>query len=266
MQNAALAELGLADQWSYEAIEVAPEDFPDRVRSLGDEGFAGVNVTVPHKLAALAVADRASTAASAIGAANTLTFTDAGIEAENTDAGGLIAALPEPPGGRRALVLGAGGSARAAAWALGNAGASVSIWNRTAARAEALAAELGVAHERGGAGGEPLPLADYDLLVNCTTVGLGAAGTATTPSADLSPLPLRADSLQATQIVMDLAYGSSATPLIAAASSRGARVVDGLEVLVQQGAASLRIWTGLDAPLETMRRAARGSRTQDGTG
>ena len=139
-------------------------------------------------------------------------------------------------------------------------------WNRTAARAEALAAELGVAHERGGVGGEPLPLADYDLLVNCTTVGLGTADAATTPSADLSPLPLRADSLQATQIVVDLAYGSSATPLIAAASSRGARVVDGLEVLVHQGAASLRIWTGLDAPLETMRRAARGSRTADGTG
>ena len=138
------------------------------------EGFAGVNVTVPHKLAALALADRASTAASEIGAANTLTFTDAGIEAENTDAGGLIAALPEPPGGRRALVLGAGGSARAAVWALGNAGASVSIWNRTAARAEALAAEFGVAHER-DRGGEPLPIADYDLLVNCTTVGLAAA-------------------------------------------------------------------------------------------
>ncbi len=153
MQNAALAELGLADEWSYEAIEVAPEDFADLVRSLGNEGFAGVNVTVPHKLAALALADRASTAASAIGAANTLTFTDAGIEAENTDAGGLIAALPEPPGGRRALVLGAGGSARAAVWALGNAGASVSVWNRTAARAEALAAEFGVAHERGGVGG-----------------------------------------------------------------------------------------------------------------
>ena len=259
MQNAALAELGLADQWSYEAIEVAPEDFPDRVRSLGGEGFAGVNVTVPHKLAALAVADRVSTAASAIGAANTLTFTDAGIEAENTDAGGLIAALPDPPGGRRALVLGAGGSVRGSS--MRNA-----TENRTAARAEALAAELGVAHERGGVGGEPLPLADYDLLVNCTTVGLGAAGAATAPSGDLSPLPLRADSLQATQIVVDLAYGSSATPLIAAASSRGARVVDGLEVLVHQGAASLRIWTGLNAPLETMRRAARGTRTADGAG
>ena len=259
MQNAALAELGLADEWSYEAIEVAPEEFADLVRSLGKEGFAGVNVTVPHKHAALALSDHASTAASAIGAANTLTFTDAGIEAENTDAGGLIAALPEPPGGRRALVLGAGGSARAAVWALGNAGASVSVWNRTAARAEALAAEFGVAHERGGAAGEQLPLADYDLLVNCTTVGLAAAGAASAASGDLRPLPLRADSLQATQVVVDLAYGPSATPLIVAASSRGAQVVEGLEVLVHQGAASLRIWTGLDAPLETMRRAAHAS-------
>jgi shikimate dehydrogenase len=257
MQNAALAELGLAGEWSYEAIEVVPEEFADLVRSLADDGFAGVNITVPHKLAALALADRASTAAREIGAANTLTFTDAGIDAENTDAGGLIAALPEPPGGRRALVLGAGGSARAAVWALGNAGASVSVWNRTTARAEVLAAEFGVVHERGGASGEPLPLADYDLLVNCTTVGLAASSATAGGPGDLEPLPLRADSVQATQLVVDLAYGPSATPLIAAASSRGARVVDGLEVLVHQGAASLRIWTGLDAPLETMRRAAR---------
>ena len=135
MQNAALAELGLAGEWSYEAIEVAPEGFEALVRSLAAEDFAGVNVTVPHKLAALAIADRASQAAGEIGAANTLSFNDGGIEAENTDATGLIAALPEPPAGRRALVLGAGGSARAAVWALRNAGAEVSLWNRTPAKA-----------------------------------------------------------------------------------------------------------------------------------
>jgi shikimate dehydrogenase len=257
MHNAALAELGLADEWSYEAIEVAVDGFEALVRSLPDKGFAGVNVTIPHKLAALAVADSASPAAREIGAANTLTFAESRIEAENTDATGIIAALPEPPGGMRALVLGAGGSARACAWALREAGAEVWIWNRTAAKAEDLAAEVQVTHEPRGTRKEPLALDDYDLLINCTTVGLAEAGAPRSPGRDLDPLPLRAESLRPAHVVVDLAYGASPTPLIAAAGARGARVVDGIEVLVHQGAASLRIWTGLDPRLETMRQAAR---------
>ncbi len=255
MQNAALAELGLAPEWSYEAIEVAPEGFEALVRSLPADGFAGVNVTVPHKLAALAVADRATDAAREIGAANTLSFIAGRIEAENTDATGLIAALPEPPAGARALVLGAGGSARACAWALRDAGAEVALWNRTGAKAAALAAELGVARVA-----EP---GSFDLLVNATTVGLEAAnrppGVPAQASSDLKPLPLRADAINARHVVVDLVYGSSPTALVAIARSHGARVVDGLDVLVHQGAASLRIWTGLKVPLETMRSAARKS-------
>jgi shikimate dehydrogenase len=259
IQNAALAELGLADEWSYEAIEVAPEGFGELVRSLPGDGFAGVNVTVPHKLAALAVADRASGAAREIGAANTLSFTDAGIEAENTDAAGLIAALPESPAGRRALVIGAGGSARACVWALVRAGAEVSIWNRTEARAEALVDELGGCVARVDSTTRRLPIGEFDVLVNCTTVGLAEASERPGTAAGLKPLPLAADAINATHVVVDLVYGSSPTPLVAAAHSRGARVVDGLDVLVHQGAASLRIWTGLDPPLETMRSAARES-------
>ena len=148
MHTAALAELGLGDRWSYEAIEVVPERFADLVRSLPDDGFAGVNVTVPHKLAALAVADSASETARAIGAANSLTFGRRGIAAENTDAIGITGAIGEPVAGMRALVLGAGGSGRAAVWALKGAGAELSIWNRTGATAEALAAEFGVTAER----------------------------------------------------------------------------------------------------------------------
>ncbi len=106
MQNAALAALGLAEEWSYEAIDVAPEEFEARLRAMPAEGFAGANVTVPHKLQALAVADVTSEMAREIGAANTLIFRANGIEAHNTDAGGLIASLPRPPRGRRALVLG----------------------------------------------------------------------------------------------------------------------------------------------------------------
>jgi hypothetical protein len=110
MQNAALAELGLAPEWSYEAIEVAPAEFEGLVAELARGGdFAGVNVTLPHKLAALALADDASPAARAIGAANTLSFQSGGIAAENTDAWGFLEALPAPPAGKRALVLGPGG-------------------------------------------------------------------------------------------------------------------------------------------------------------
>jgi len=261
MHAVALAELGLAGDWSYEAIEVAPSDFEALVGSLPRRGFAGVNVTVPHKLAALSIADSASEAAGAIGAANTLSFTAAGVRAENTDASGLLAALPESPAGRRALVLGAGGSARACAWALREAGARVSIWNRTAARAKRLAAELDVVQAHPSAGGWRWEPDDFDLLVNATTVGLDEASApgAGSPRTALKRVLIDADSLETRHIVVDLVYGDSPTPLTALARQRGAQVVDGLEVLVHQGAASLRIWTGMDPPVEAMRRAARAS-------
>jgi shikimate dehydrogenase len=254
MQNAALEELGLAPEWTYEAIEVAPDEFEALVRALPERGFAGVNVTVPHKLAALAVADTASDAAGEIGAANTLTFSEGAIGADNTDAAGLIAALPLDPSGLRALVLGAGGSARAAVWALAQAGAQVEIWNRTRSNAERLSNSLGVAVHPEGA---PLVAGDYDLLVNCTTVGLAEASEASARPPDLKGLPLGADGLDEKTTVVDLVYGPNPTPLVRLAREQGARVVDGLEVLVHQGAASLRIWTGLEPPVETMKTAAR---------
>ena len=259
MHTAALAELGLAGEWSYEAIEVAPPDFATLVASLSSAGFAGVNVTVPHKLAALALADSASVAAREIGAANTLTFSAGTVAADNTDAVGVIAALPEPPQGKRALVLGAGGSARACIWALRQAGAEVAIWNRTGSKAQSLAEELGATHSRPDATGH-LPIGDFDLLVNATTVGLAAANPASQADAQaagtLKALPIDADAISERQVVVDLVYGSVPTPLISAARGRGACVVDGLGILVCQGAASLRLWTGLEPPLETMRQAA----------
>jgi len=143
MHNAALAAAGLED-WRYLRLPLPPGLFEETVRALPAAGFRGVNVTIPHKQAALALADRASDAARAIGAANTLTFEAGAIHADNTDAPGLLAALPFAPAGRSALVLGAGGAGRAAAWALREAGAEVAVWNRTPERATALAAELGV--------------------------------------------------------------------------------------------------------------------------
>jgi shikimate dehydrogenase len=256
MHSAALAELGLGNEWSYEAIEVAPEDFDERVLAMPREGFVGANVTVPHKLAALAIAADASEAARAIGAANTLTFADGRIAAENTDATGFLDALPESPSGSRALVLGAGGSARAVVWALVDAGAEVAIWNRTPKKAEGLARELSASAT------ETVDAADFDLLVNATTVGMGAS---TQASSDLKSLPVDADALGERHQLVDLAYGAVETELVRAATARGARVVDGLEVLVRQGAASLRIWTGLDPPIEVMRRAVRSDRWQTRT-
>ncbi len=254
IQNAAFAALGLDDQWRYEAIEVAAEDFDVRVRALPGVGFIGANVTIPHKRAALELADEASDAALEIGAANTLSFGERVTRADNTDAPGFLAALGEDPEGLRALVLGAGGSARAVVWALARGGASVAIWNRTSDRAAALAEELGAQmHEPGTS--DTLPSDEFDLVVNTTAVGLdpGAA-----PGADLAALHIDPERLGAAQIVFDLAYSSRETALVGAARSRGARVVDGLEMLVRQGAAAFRIWTGLEAPLDAMRAAARG--------
>jgi shikimate dehydrogenase len=246
MHNAALQALGMED-WRYQALPVPPELFTETVRALGQAGFVGANVTIPHKRAALALADRASVAARAIGAANTLTFAaDGTIAAENTDAPGLIAALGESPRGMNALVLGAGGSARAAVWALREAGAcEVSVWNRTPERAVRLASELGVrsvgAPERA------------DLLVNCTSVGLERSAS---EPAGLNQLGLTFDQVGEYSYVVDLVYRSGATPLLAAAREHGARTLDGLEILVAQGALSFELWTGHEAPREVMRRAA----------
>ena len=119
MQNAALADLGLAGEWIYEAIDVAPEDFPDLVSGMRGDGFVGANVTVPHKQAALIVADEATLAAREIGAANTLSFASSGIAAENTDAPGLIDAIDEPVTGQeRACCSVPAVPARAVLWAL----------------------------------------------------------------------------------------------------------------------------------------------------
>ncbi|MGB6425504.1 MAG: shikimate dehydrogenase [Solirubrobacterales bacterium] len=253
MQNAALAALGLAGEWHYEAIEVGVDEFRSRVAAMPAEGFVGANVTIPHKRAALAIADHASAAAREIGAANTLSFLADGIHADNTDAPGLIAALPGDPAGMRALVLGAGGAARAAIWALRGAGAEVTIWNRTASRAVSLAAEFGVIAL--GEGAQPDPTS-CEILVNATAVGLASgADLSIRQGATFKALGFTVDHLTNKLVVVDLAYGADETELIGTARNRGAATVDGLEILVRQGAASLVIWTGLEPPLGTMRRA-----------
>ena len=254
IHNAALAALDLADQWVYEAIDLTPGDFTERVVALPSQGFVGANVTVPHKHAALALADSASDAAGEIGSANTLSFEGGAIAADNTDAPGFLAALSSSPDGLRALVLGAGGSARAIVWALLREGARVEVWNRTAGRASELAAALGASALK--VEGE-LPSGAYDVVVNCTSVGMESSAGESQPGSDLEALRLSPDGFHRGQVVVDLVYGSTETELARTARERGATVVDGLEVLVRQGAASFRIWTGIDPPLDVMRAAAR---------
>ena len=234
----------MAEEWSYEAVEVAPDQFGTRVREMIGEGFAGANVTVPYKSTAMLFAHRKSEVAREIGAANTLSFEDGAIRADNTDAEGLMEALPGSPAGRRALVLGAGGAARAVVWALVQARAEVSVWNRTPELAAELCAELGGREERDPTAGE------YELIVNATSVGLAGED----PFAEL---PLKREMFAADQAVVDLVYGDAESALLKVAADAGAETIDGLEVLVHQGAASFRIWTGVDPPLETMREAAR---------
>jgi shikimate dehydrogenase len=247
MHEAALRAVGLTG-WRYLRLPVPPELFAETVRALPAAGFCGINVTIPHKEAALAVADDASDAAREIGAANTLTFERGRILAGNTDASGFLAAL-EPhgsPAGRRALVLGAGGSARVVVWALRRAGtAEVEVWNRTPDRAVALAAQLGAR-----AVPEPRGERPAEIVVNCTSVGLDR---------EVDPfkaLPIDADEWGAGSLVVDLVYRAGGTRFLEAASARGADVVDGLEILVAQGAASFERWTGRAAPRQAMRDAA----------
>ena len=244
MQNAALAAVGLRN-WRYQLLPVPPELFAQTVPALAHAGFRGANVTIPHKQAALALANDPSPRSRAIGAANTLIFGDGGqIHADNTDAPALVSALPFAPAGRTGLVLGAGGSARAAVWGLLDAGAAeVRVWNRSSERARALCAELG---------GTPVErIEPADLLVNCTSIGLHAGDL------PFKALPLSADDLDHYHCVVDLVYRESETVLAQAARQREIPVVDGLALLLGQGALSFELFTGRMAPIDAMRVALR---------
>lgn len=196
-------------------------DVPGAIRALRALGVAGANVTIPHKQAVLAGLDRLDESARRIGAVSCIVNRDGVLHGHNTDREGILRALGDFSG--RAVVLGAGGSARAAVDALRP---QVTVVNRTRARAEELAREMGV--EAGGAEA----LARADVVVNCTTVGM------TGDEMPVDPASLRG-------VVIDLAYSPRGeTALIRAARKKGLRAIDGIEVLVQQAIASLEIWLG----------------------
>jgi shikimate dehydrogenase len=250
MHNAATAALGL--DRVYVALRVAPADLESAIRGLAALGFDGANVTLPHKAAVVPLCDDLGDEAREAGAVNTLSFAaDGGLRGDLTDGLGLVAALPDVP--ERAVVLGVGGSARAAAAALLRAGTRhvIVVGRRPEAAAELARA---LAARAPGAQVEPaaaVPDGAGGLLVHCTPVG---------GIADLKQLPVPADVIERMDAVADFAYRADGAPttLAAAALAAGLPVVDGLELLVRQGALSFQRWTGLEPPLDVMRRAARG--------
>ena len=220
MQNAGFAALGL--DWAYVPLPTPPALLPDAVRGLRAMGFAGANVTIPHKQAVLALCDELDDVARAAGSVNTLVFEDGRVIGSSTDGDAVTGQIET--GGRRALVLGAGGAALAVVEALERAGAEVTM----ASRRES---------------GWPPSVASYDVLINATPV---KEELIVTPHAGMQ--------------VVDLAYllDSRETALVAAAKAAGCEiVVDGLDVLLGQGVASFERWTGLPAPLVAMRAALR---------
>jgi shikimate dehydrogenase len=243
MHNAAFAELGM--DWAYVAMPVAPGRLETALRGLAALGFAGVNVTIPHKQEAARICDEVSAGAAAGGSVNTvLVGGDALLRGETTDGQGMLDAIGRLPDAGQALVLGAGGAARAAAAALRDAGMRVAIAARRDGVAEQLAHGLRIE-----AAAWPPPSVPA-LVVNATPVGQAGAA---------EELPLPAPLLDGAEVVCDLAYrGDGAeTGLVGAARSRGIRVVDGLDVLVGQGAIAFRLLTGLPAPVAAMQAAVR---------
>jgi shikimate dehydrogenase len=253
MQDAAFRALGLPRR--YELLPVPPDELPTAVAGLAARGYRGANVTVPHKETVLALLDGVEETARAIGAVNTLVWRDGGWLGTNTDAAGFLAALRRAgfeAAGRRALVLGAGGAARAVVYALGQADCAAVVYNRTAERARRLVRELapsGAAKATVVDSLDGLDLDGLDLLVNATPLGQW-------PQAGASPWP-EALPLPAHWTVFDLVYNPAETRLLARAGAAGAMAVEGLEMLVQQGALSFKLWTGREAPVDVMRAAAR---------
>ncbi len=242
MHNAAFRALDM--DWAYLAFPVHPDNVPGAVAGLFQAGCAGLNVTIPHKHAVIACCAELSPAAREIGAVNTLVpMPDGGIRGDNTDAEGFLRALDEAApvalDGHDVLLIGAGGAARAVAFALRGRGAHVRVANRTADRAAAL--------------GESIPFtrdameqaaSTAALVVNATSLGMGR---------DDVPAELPLDALDHGAVAYDLVYRAEPTPWLRAAAERGARTVDGLGMLLHQGAAAFAQWTGVDPPLDAMR-------------
>lgn len=253
-QQAAFNHYGLDAR--YLAWETPSDALASEVAKLRGGDFIGANVTIPHKRAVMALLDEVDPLAATIGAVNTIVKRGGGrLVGYNTDAHGFVRALKEDagfePAGKRALLLGAGGAARAAAFALCQEGAaSLVIANRTLERAEALAADLSADGARVSAlASDDAALQDAalnaDLIVNSTSVGMRHGGAE-------GQTPLAGGLIPHDAVALDMVYNPQHTPLLAAARSAGARAVGGMPMLIYQGAAAFEMWTGRVAPVEAM--------------
>ncbi|MEJ2559152.1 MAG: shikimate dehydrogenase [Anaerolineae bacterium] len=254
MHNAAFAELGL--DWAYVPLPVYPDHLGEAVSGLRALGFAGANVTVPHKERALAHLDEVSHAAQVIGAVNTIAVRDGVLYGDNTDSTGFIASLRDvgfDPAGTYCALLGAGGAARAVVHALVDAGAlQVGVYNRNYRRARDLCLDMAkfyshVRFEPASLGDVSAIADDTDLLVNATSLGMWP-DTETSPWPHDLPIPGHLT-------VCDLVYNPQDTLLLSQARAAGAEIVGGLGMLVHQGAAAFELWTGRPAPVSAMREA-----------
>jgi shikimate dehydrogenase len=219
---------------AYVPMAVAPADFIEVVRGLAKAGFAGVNVTIPHKEAALALCDSVEPFAARVGAVNTLVFRDGAIHGRNTDGYGFIANLRAHGVrfGGRALILGAGGAARAIGAALQDEGVDVFFCNRTAERGVALAVALNAGTV---AWDERAALEGVSLLVNTTSLGMTGKGA----------LEISLERAEAELVVADIVYAPLETALLAAARARGLHAVEGLGMLLHQAVPGFEAWFGV---------------------
>ncbi len=241
MHNAAFAALEI--DASYLAFDVPPEDLADAIAGVRALGLEQIAVSIPHKEAVMDLVDDVDEHARRIGAVNTVTRRDGRLVGSNTDWLGSNRALERETeiAGKRAVVLGAGGAARAVVFGLLERGAEVHVLNRTVERAERLAKELGAS---GAAEISALADLDHDILVNTTSVGLRE---------DVSPVP--AEMLRPGSVVMDAVYDPEVTRLLRDAANRGARPLGGKWMLVYQAAAQFETWTGREAPIEVLANA-----------
>ena len=254
IHNAAFAATGL--DWVYIAFEVPAGHAPAAVAGTRALGLAGLSVTTPHKAAVAAAVDELSPSAAVLGAVNCVVNREGQLIGHNTDGEGFVDALGDvgfDPAGRRCIVLGAGGAARAVVAALGRASArEVVVVNRSARPAATAAALAGVV----GRVGRPEDVASADLVVNATPLGMAGDET----------LPIDGSHLRRGQVVADLVYFPLETPFLREAVARGAQPVDGVGMLVHQAAHAFELWTEVKAPVDVMARAARAELAARGSG
>ncbi len=251
MMERAFAAAGL--DWRYLTLEVPPEQLADAVRGLRAMGFRGANFTIPHKVAVLEHLDGLSPAAEVMGAVNCVNRDGDKLIGENTDGKGFVQSLREvvDPAGKRVVLLGAGGAARAIGVELGLSGAAdITVVNRSAEQGEELAKLLS---ERASTIARYVPLqgdyeipAEAEIVVNATSIGLGDAA---------AKVPVVVDSLRPELIVADVVFNPPETWLLRTAAQRGCQTIDGLGMLVNQAVISFRIWTGVEPDPTVMRDA-----------